>query len=90
MYTEVETERYTHKTYNVINRYDLSLKKNHKQPKNEGEKGYTCRPRKKNQKRLSLVLDIPRVYAFSPKLTTFHTHDTNYTSMCITSKSLSL
>ena len=46
--------------------------------------------KKKNQKSLSLVLDIPRVYAFSPKLTTFHTHDTNYTSTCITSKSLSL
>lgn len=87
----------SHSVYRSINRmlYTQNLcyksllsqlkqnKTKHKQPKNEGEKGYPCRPskKKKNQKSLSLVLDIPRVYAFSPKLTTFHTHDTNYTSV---------
>lgn len=77
MYTEVETECYTHKTYNVINRYDLSLKKNHKQPKNEGGKGYTCRPRKKKIKNacplfwtypefMHLVLSSPHFTLMTP------------------------
>ena len=63
----------SHSVYRSINRmlYTQNLcyksllsqlkqnKTKHKQPKNEGEKGYP----------------------FSPKLTTFHTHDTNYTSV---------